>query len=46
MPDKSKVTCIEGLAFLFDIKENKTDSKFRSYDITVPVDSIKEVTFI
>ena len=43
MPDKSKTTKIDGLAFLFDIKENKTDSKFRSYDITIPADRIKDL---
>jgi len=43
MPDKSKATSIEGLAFLFDVKENKTDSKFRSYDISVPADRIKDL---
>lgn len=43
MPDKSKVTSIEGLAFLFNIKENKTDSKFRSYDITVPAERIQDL---
>jgi hypothetical protein len=43
MPDKSKATSIEGLAFLFDIKENKTDSKFRSYDITIPENRIKDL---
>lgn len=43
MPDKSKTTKIDGLPFLFDIKENKSDSKFRSYDITVPADRIKDL---
>jgi hypothetical protein len=43
MPDKSKTTSIEGLAFLFDIKENKTDSKFRSYSITVPAERIEDL---
>jgi len=43
MPDKSKATNIEGLAFLFDVKENKTDSKFRSYDISVPAERIKDL---
>ena len=43
MPDKSKTTKIDGLAFLFDVKENKTDSKFRSYDISVPYERIKEL---
>jgi len=43
MPDKSKITQIEGLAFLFDVKENKSDSKFRSYDITVPENRIKDL---
>ncbi len=43
MPDKSKATSIEGLAFLFQIEENKTDSKFRSFNITVPTDRIKDL---
>src|SRR5690606_34645419 len=43
MPDKSKITDIDGLAFLFDVKENPGDSKFRSYDIQVPAERIQDL---
>lgn len=43
MPDKSKITNIDGLAFLFDVKENPSDSKFRSYDIQVPAERVQEL---
>ena len=43
MPDKSKTTSIDGLAFLFEVKEDKSNPRFRSYNISIPPESINEL---